>query len=229
MNKLKIIVNTISKGMKFKREKIRISFLSFFDKKSTFDPYVFIDRFVVLHNVKIGSYSYVGYNSKINNCEIGKFCSISSDVKIGLGKHPINRVTTSPIIYSNHNPFKLEISADTHFYNESEKVVIGNDVWLGTNVIVMDGVTIGTGAIIAAGSIVTKNVAPYEIVGGIPAKLIKKRFNDDIIINLIKSQWWDWNLDKIKENIHALNDINKFINLIEKMEEEQNENSNFSK
>jgi len=214
MNKIKIIINTLLKIFLLKKQNIRISILAFFDKKCEFISNNFIDRFVVLHNVKIGEYSYIGYNSKINNCKIGKFCSISADVKIGLGKHPIDRISTSPIIYSNSNPFNIKIASDKNKFKENEEVIIGNDVWIGTNAIIMGGVTIGDGAIIAAGAVVVKDVGAYEIVGGVPAKLIRKRFSDMDINNLLLSKWWEWDITKIKKNIDYLNNKKEFIDLL---------------
>ena len=159
-------------------------------KNSSIAKTVKIYPFSIVTNTVVKDYSYISYNCTINNCEIGKFCSIAKGVKIGLGKHPITFISTSPIFYSPVNPLKKIISKELKF-KDSEAVTIGNDVWIGANVTVLDGVKIGNGAIIGANSVVTKDVLPFMIVGGVPAREIKMRFSE-IIINAIKlSQWWD--------------------------------------
>lgn len=91
-----------------------------------------------------------------------------------------------------------------HYPVNHEKLIIGNDVWIGYNAIILSGVKIGDGAIVATGAVVTKDVKPYEIVGGIPAKVIRKRFSDEVIIKLQKMKWWNWSVDKIKRNLIAI-------------------------
>jgi virginiamycin A acetyltransferase len=141
-------------------------------------------------NSSISHYTYISYNCTINNCELGKFCSISSGVKIGLGKHPVNFISTSPVFYSPKNPLKIVLSKVFKFI-ENERVIIGNDVWIGANVTILDGLKIGHGAIIGANSVLTKNVEPYAIVGGVPAKLIRNRFSQNAIVKLLELRWWD--------------------------------------
>jgi acetyltransferase-like isoleucine patch superfamily enzyme len=155
-------------------------------------------------NSHISDYSYVGYSCIINNCEIGKFCSIANGVKIGLGKHPVNFISTSPLFYSPNNPLKIVLSKVLKF-KEYERIVIGNDVWIGTNVTILDGVKIGNGAIIGANSVVTKNIDPYTIVGGVPAREIKKRFSEKLINNLQSLKWWDLPISFLKsENVNDI-------------------------
>jgi acetyltransferase-like isoleucine patch superfamily enzyme len=143
--------------------------------------------------------------------KIGDFSSIAENVTILLGgNHPTDWISSFPfgIVFD-------EFKEKHYNYPKSSKgsVIIGNDVWIGLNTTILSGVTIGDGAIVAAGSIVTKNVEPYAIVGGNPAKVIKKRFSDEAISKLLTIQWWNWEIDKIKDNLDLImsDDINLFI------------------
>lgn len=160
----------------------------------------------VINNSKINSYTYVGKNCIIQNATIGKFCSIANDVLIGLGKHPVDNFSTATLFYRKKNTLKISlIDADLNF-SEYENITIGNDVWIGSRALIMDGVTIGNGAIIAANAIVTKDIPSYAIVGGIPAKVIKFRFGVEKIQRFISSNWWDLELEEIKMKISILNE-----------------------
>lgn len=197
---------SLFKSKSSKNKNIKINRLAYI-KNTEFEGNNYIDRFCKIKNSSFGKYSYVGFNSDFNNVKVGNYCSISSNVKMGLGKHPTNHFSSSPVFYSNNNPFGVK-EAYTSFEENPQKTIVENDVWIGANVIVMDGVTIGTGAIVAAGSVITKDIAPYEIVGGVPAKVIKKRFEEETIDDLLQSKWWyleprdlkrkNFNLDNIK-------------------------------
>lgn len=165
-------VFALIKSSSSKEKNVKINRLAYVTN-STFEGNNYVDRFCKVRNSTIGKYSYIGFGSDFNNVKIGNYCSISSDVKMGLGKHPVNFFSSSPVFYSNNNPFGLK-EAFLKFDESPKKIVVGHDVWIGASAIVLDGVQIGTGAIIATGAVVTKDVAPYEIVGGIPAKAIKK-------------------------------------------------------
>ena len=130
---------------------------------------------VKLSNVIVGTYTYIGNNSWISNCSIGNYTSISTGVKIGMGMHPTNEFSTSPIFYSKNNPFIKGVSNLKFQFSQNKEISIGNDVWIGINAIILDGLSIGDGSIIAANSVVTKNVEPFTIVGGVPAKIIGMR------------------------------------------------------
>ena len=134
-------------------------------------------------------HSFCGYNCDINHAKIGKFCSIANNVIIGGGKHPIKWTSTSPVFYEGRDSVKTKFSE--HKREPVSSTIIGHDVWIGQNVIIKQGVCIGTGSVIGMGSIVTKDVAPYTIVAGNPAKLLRNRFDEIIITNLMQSEWWD--------------------------------------
>ncbi len=137
----------------------------------------------------LGKYSYIARNTLVQNTEIGAFCSISENCSIGMPAHPINFLSTSPVFLNGPNPLRKKL-ANNRFKN-CPKTVVGNDVWLGTDVKIKSGITIGTGAIIGAGAVVTKDVPPYAVVGGIPAKILKYRFDDETIEKLLASKWWE--------------------------------------
>lgn len=178
-------------------------------KKSAIDKNASICRLTKIYWSRIGRYSYIGNNSVICNAIIGNFCSISDNCFINPGKHPLNMVSTSPVFYSKKN-----ILRKCFIYNdfiEYEQVIIGNDVWIGVNVFIKGGVIIGDGAVIAANSVVTKDVEPYAIVGGNPAKVIRKRFAQLIVNQLLDIKWWDWPDDIISNNVQYFNSPELFI------------------
>lgn len=162
-----------------------------------------------INNSSINSYSYIGYNSLVQNATIGKFCSIANDVFIGLGKHPTDQISTSTLFYRKRNTLKIQLVDKDLDFKEYENIRIGNDVWIGARAIIMDGITIGNGAIIAANSVVTKDVPPYGIVGGVPAKVIKFRFSEEKIAELQQLMWWNWPIEQIRARLIELQNIIK--------------------
>lgn len=176
--------------------------------KSKIGKKVMIRNKTEISKISIGDYSYVsGPDSYIEDVVIGKYCSIARRVVIGVSGHNYNWVSTSPIITS--KSYKI-IEEDVK-QPQKDIPVIGNDVWVGMNVTIMRGVVIGDGAVIAAGSIVTSDVMPYSIVGGIPAKHLKFRFTEQQIEELLKIKWWDWSEDKIIKNSSSFYSIEEFI------------------
>lgn len=147
---------------------------------------------VITDDVTIGDYSYVNRLSSIENATIGKYCSISSGVWICPYEHNLICRTTHPFAKN-----KLEI--------KRRNVQIGNDVLVSLNVVILEGVTIGDGAVIAAGAVVTKDVKPYEVVGGVPARHIKWRFEQDEIQHLTSIQWWNYSYEDVMKNTDFFN------------------------
>ncbi len=146
-------------------------------------------------NSKMGKHSFCGYDCQIVNTEIGAFCSISNNVVIGGGRHPMEWVSMSPVFYEGRDSVKKKFSEHARIPNQ--KVTIGHDVWIGEKVLISQGVNIGTGAVIGMGSVVTKDVEPYSIVAGSPAKFIRNRFSNELIQNLLDSEWWNLPEDRL--------------------------------
>lgn len=163
-----------------------------------------------LRNVKVDDYSYISRNGYINNTDIGKFCSIGPNFCCGLGVHPVNGISTSPMFYSTakQNGYSL---VNENKITESKKINIGNDVFIGANVTVLDGVTIGDGAVIGAGAVVTKDILPYAIAVGVPAKIVKYRFDNNQINRLSRIEWWNFETDKLKEIESNFFDLSAFL------------------
>lgn len=163
-------------------------------------------------NSSFDKHSFCGYNCEIINVQIGSFCSIANHVVIGGGMHPIDWVSTSPVFYKGRDSVKTKFS---EFEREApKKTIIGNDVWIGECTLIKQGVTIGDGAIIGMGSVVTRDVAPYSIVGGCPAKEIRKRFTDDIVTELLQSKWWNLPEDKLRLYANEIKSPVEFLKLI---------------
>ena len=189
-------------------------------KSSTFEGANRVGEYTIFSG-KLAYGSYIGPNSNLY-ASIGRFCSIASNVDTLSGTHPSTKfVSTSPMFFSLLNQSVISF-VTTQKFNENilneqgYHVTIGNDVWIGQGAKILGGVEIGDGAIIAAYAVVTKNVEPYTIVGGIPAKYIRKRFNDEQIDILLKFKWWDKSIDWIKKNADIFDDIDRFIEMIRK-------------
>lgn len=146
---------------------------------------------------KLGKYSYIGNNCFVSDTDIGNFTSISTDCYIGGTSHPTEWVSTSPVFHKWENIMKKNFAR--HEFDIFKRTTIGNDVWIGNRVMIKAGVTIGDGAVVGMGSIVTKDIGPYEIWAGNPARMIRKRFDDETIDALEKMKWWEWDDNKIEK------------------------------
>ena len=151
-----------------------------------------------LHHVSLGDYSYISKNSTISHCTIGKFCSIGPNFCCGLGIHPTNGISTSPMFYSTAKQNGVSLCEENKF-EEFKQTNIGNDVFIGANVTVLDGVTIGNGAVIGAGAVVAKDIPPYAIAVGVPATVVKYRFDGETVVKLLKRKWWEGNSEQLQK------------------------------
>jgi hypothetical protein len=196
-----------------------------------FEPPVAIFSCQLHEKNEVGYLTYMNRHGSLLNASVGRYCSIAEGVCIGPWEHPTDRVSTHPFVFNAYArkdtksffPFEVydfysEI-VDRHNVlpaAEAPRTLVGNDVWIGRNVTIVQGVTIGHGAIIAAHSVVTRNVEPYAIVGGVPARTIRKRFDKRTIDRLLAIQWWNYDLAPIREHVRY-NDVEGFIQLLSAM------------
>ncbi|HWA86989.1 MAG TPA: DapH/DapD/GlmU-related protein [Opitutus sp.] len=159
--------------------------------ESTLGDYVRIQRGASCTDTHIGRFTYVARRAFLNLVTVGSFSSIGPEVLAGLGEHPTGFGSTSPVFYSTRGQCGRGF-APTDCFAERRPIIVGNDVWIGARAFIRDGVSIGDGAIIAGGSVVTHDVPPYAIVGGTPAKLIRSRFPETIVARLLAVAWWTW-------------------------------------
>lgn len=163
----------------------------------------------------IGRYTYTCYDDEIVNCEIGQFCSISDDVIIGGAEHPIMWVSTSPVFQNvKHSGPKKRFAK--HEFAGIPRTVIGNDVWIGKRVIIKAGVNIGDGAVVGAGAVVTKDVPPYAIVAGVPARIIKYRFDEDTTAQLLETKWWNLPDEVLEKRAGNITNVQEFLKELER-------------
>lgn len=186
-----------------------VSLLAFIDGRSRVDRRGKINRFAKIVSSRIGRYSYVGVGRWVIHAEVGNFCSIANEVNIGLAKHSLDYLSTSPIFTEKKNGTGHSW-VEKNCFVPSEQTIIGNDVWIGYRAIIRGGVKVGDGAIIGAGAMVTKDVPAYAIVGGVPAKIIRYRYSQDMIERLEQVKWWEMKDKDLRERLsvfqHKLSD-----------------------
>lgn len=179
----------------------RVSVLAFVSSNNEIDAKTTVYRGVKIKGSKVGAYTYICANTDVENAQIGKFCSISDHCRIGMGSHNLNQISTSPLFTEKTNGTGFRWVEENVGSAPLKKVYVGNDVLIGSHALIMGGVTIGNGAVVGAGAVVTNDVPPYAVVGGVPAKIIKYRFPQEMIDRLQEIQWWDWPEDLLKKRI----------------------------
>lgn len=216
---IKNLLSYLKLKIKYKNSFINLNCTTKYGSNITLDNNCRIGKKCDISHFYIGRYSYIGNYCKMHGVQIGNFTSIGNNVKIISGNHPTSIfVSTSPVFYSVKNQcgesfVSKNLFDEYKYFDKVKKIhcIIGNDVWIGDDVKILEGVEIGDGAVIAAGAVVNKNVPPYAMVGGVPAKVIKYRFEDEIITKLNKIQWWNKDINWIKENSEKFKDISIFL------------------
>lgn len=179
---------------------------------SKLGKYTEIMDYVEFIDSSIDDYSYICQYSSVLYSEIGKFVSIAAMVRINAPNHPYERAAQHHFTYRSEKYHFSEEPEESFFHwRRLQKVIIGNDVWIGHGSVILPGVKIGNGAIIGSLSVVTKDVPPYTIVAGNPAKIIRRRFSEDIAKALEKTEWWNWPHKVLKERLEDFKDVRKFL------------------
>lgn len=180
------------------------------------------DSSVLFANVRLvdsslGNYSYVQENSTLYGADVGPFCSIAANVTVGLLDHPMFMVSTSPVFYDNTQPLPRFFVDRNMFSHEFTRTVIEADVWIGEGARIRAGVRIGVGAVIGAGALVTRNVTPYSVVAGSPARVLRMRFEPSVIRELLRTRWWEHSEQVLIELAQYFDNPHKFILAAEKL------------
>lgn len=164
--------------------------------------HVVIGERTVLREVTVGDFSYFERHCEAIYASIGKFCSIAANSRLNALEHPIERITSHKVSYRPNEYFRyLGVDAVFRERRQAKAVAIGHDVWIGHGAVIMPGVSIGNGAVVGANAVVTRNVGAYEIVAGAPARLLRRRFSEEIAARIEALSWWDWPLARLADAI----------------------------
>lgn len=180
-------------------------------KNCKFGKYTLVGHNSTISNSTFGDYTYVREGAYIEDADIGKYSCIAPHVVIGAYNHDYKYVALHPFFRNEawQKIYKFKVYNNIH--QEKKRTVIGNDVWIGVGAVVIGGVTVGNGAIVGAGAVVTRDVEPYSIVTGTPAKKNKYRFDAETIQKLEIIQWWNWDADKVQANLKIFGNVAEFI------------------
>ena len=195
-----------------------ISIFSIIDGCCNISREAAVYRGTKLVNTSIGKYSYISPNCEIVNTKIGNYTSIANGCAIGLGIHTNSYISTSPVFTQKYNGTGAQWINENCVNPLDFSIQIGNDVWIGARVIIVGNISIGDGAIVGTGAVVTKDIPPYAVVGGVPAKIIKYRFDEVIIDKLLNINWWNLPKNKLERNIKlfqkeyfSIEELNNFL------------------
>lgn len=160
---------------------------------------------VVLRDVTVGDFTYFERGGEAIHAALGRFCSVAANVRINALAHPTERVTTHKITYRANEYFRFRpLDAAWRGERAAQRVAVGHDVWIGHGAVILPGVAVGTGAVIGANAVVTRNVAPYEVVAGVPARRLRFRFDETLRARLLALAWWDWPRERLFEAVEDM-------------------------
>ena len=217
-----IIRQLLINKLRIKSPNVKFGLLSRIGDDSSFEGNNCVGKFSFVNGC-IGVNSYIGDNVMLIGCWVGRYTSISSNVHIINGRHPLKSpyVSTSPVFYTKHTPINFSYVEEQLFeeyvFADPERktpIIIGNDCWIGFGVSIVEGVTIGDGAVVLSNATVTKDVPPYSIVGGVPAKVLGYRYDENTIEKLLTIKWWNKDELWIKKNVQLFLNIEEFIKLV---------------